>query len=181
MVTTITLIRHASAETPKLKDARVPGPPLTKTGEAQAQKTAQFLKGAKFTKIYTSTMQRAKDTAKIITVEKKIETEKLNEFNKIIFEEQPEHTDAFNDNMLLALNTKSFFEQILREERDSKILIIAHGNVIRYLICYALKIKHQKAPNIFIDNASITNLFFDGLDLVSVGCINSTAHLFLNE
>ena len=181
MVTSITLIRHASAETSTLKDARVPGPPITSTGEMQAQKTAQFLKGAKFTKIYTSKMQRAIETAKIITKDEKIETEKLNEFNKIIFEEQPEHIDNFNDNMLLALNTKSFFEQILRDHRDSKILIIAHGNVIRYIICCALKLKHQKAPNIFIDNASITNLFFDGMEIVSVGCINSTTHLFLNE
>jgi broad specificity phosphatase PhoE len=181
MVTSITLIRHAASDTVSYKDSNKKDPSITSAGKKQALKTAFFLKGVSFSKIYTSVFARALETAEIITKEEKTKSEDLNEFNKIIFEEQPEDVEKFNDNMLQALKAKEFFEKILRVHRDCKVLIIAHGNVIRYLICSALKLKHQRAPNIFIDNASITNLFFDGNDLVSVGCINSTAHLFLNE
>ncbi|MFP4568180.1 MAG: histidine phosphatase family protein [Candidatus Woesearchaeota archaeon] len=180
MVTSITLIRHASALPQSDAEPRIPGVSITDEGVRQARRVAIFLEGASFSKIYTSTMARAIETAKIITKGDLIKVDELAEFNKIVFESEPENTDAFNKHMLLALRTKEFFENMLRENRDSKILIVAHGNVIRYLVCVVLNLKHYKAPNFFIDNASITKLFFDGVELVGVGSINSTAHLFLD-
>lgn len=173
------LIRHGAAEIKKQNEPRIPGRGLTEAGTTQAIKTAQFLEGATFSKIYASTMTRAIQTAKQITKQEITQLDEFSEFNKIIFEEEPENIDAFNENMEKALRTKETFEKILREHKDSKIMIVTHGNVIRYLICYALNLKHHKAPNFFIDNASITHLFFDGNKLISIGCINSTTHLFL--
>ncbi len=181
MVTSIILIRHGTAEIKPPNEPKIPGRGLTTTGKKQSIKTAQFLKGANFSKIYTSTMMRAIETAKLITTQEIIQCEELVEFNKIIFEEEPDDIDKFNENMEMAIRTKEFFEKIIRENRDSKILIVTHGNVIRYLICCALNLKHYKSPNFFIDNASITHLFFDGNKLISTGCINSTTHLFLDE
>ena len=181
MVTSITLIRHASAPPQSKDEPKIPGPSITDEGVRQAKRTANFLEGASFLKVYTSSMARSIETAKIITTNDLIEVDALCEFNKIVFESEPENVDAFNEHMLLALRAKEFFEKLLRDNRDSKILIVSHGNVIRYLICFALKLKHHSAPNFFIDNASITKLLFDGSKLIGVGSINSTAHLFLDE
>lgn len=181
MVTSIVLVRHAASKSLEKEEPRIPGPGITSQGKDQAKKTAMFLKGAMFSEVYCSSMLRAKETADIISKEEKTISDKLSEFNKIVFEEEPEHVDKFNENIDKALRSKEFFEEILRKHRDSKVLIVAHGNVIRFLTCNALKLKPHLAPNFFIDNASITQLFFDGNDLISVGCINSTAHLFIEE
>lgn len=181
MVTSIVLVRHAASKKPEKEEPILPGPNITSTGKEQAKKTAKFLEGAKFSKVYSSPMLRAKETAEIISQEEKILSDELSEFNKIVFEEEPEHTDKFNENIEKAIKSKEYFEELLRKNRDSQILIVSHGNIIRFLTCHALKIKPHLAPNFFIDNASITQLFFDGNDLISVGCINSTAHLFLEE
>lgn len=180
MVTSITLVRYASAELIN-QEFKIVYSRLTSVGKNQAEKTAKFLEGANFSKIYSSTAKPAIEMAKIITKKEIIEQEELLEFNKIVFEEQPEDIDKFNENVVQALRTRSFFEKLLRDNRDSKILIITHSNVIRYLVCHVLHLRYQKAPSFFIDNASITNLFFDGNNLLSVGCINSTAHLFIDE
>ncbi|MCC7574222.1 histidine phosphatase family protein [Candidatus Woesearchaeota archaeon] len=183
MVTSIILIRHASSETINPEQPRTPGLGLTESGKEQAKKTAMFLQGLTFSKIYTSKMTRAIETAQIITNQEIKQQENLNEFNKIVFEEQPEketkQLEKFNENIEQALKTKTVFEEILRKHRDSKVLIVAHGNVIRYLVCCALSLKPHKAPNFIISNASITHLFFEGNQLINVGCINSTTHLFL--
>ncbi len=180
MVTSIVLVRHASSEQLGEGEPRIPGPSLTPVGREQSLKTAKFLENVKFFDVYSSSMHRAIETAKIITSQKLNVKEELSEFNKIVFEREPEEVDKFNDNVELALRAKAFFEKLLRDHRDSRLLIVSHGNVIRYLTCCALKLKPHLAPNFFIDNASITQLFFDGSDLVSVGSINSTAHLFVD-
>jgi broad specificity phosphatase PhoE len=181
MVTSIILIRHASCEKTTPDERNRQDHPLSKLGKEQAKKTANFLKGATFSKAYSSNMICAAETAQIITNQEVEQHENLAEFNKIVFEEQPEDVDKFNENIEYALKTKSFFEEILTKQRDSKILIVTHVNVIRYIICCALNLKPHKTPNIFISNAAITQLFFDGNQLISIGCINSTTHLFLKE
>lgn len=179
MVTSVILVRHAASEGVMSKNDSEFG--LTSAGESQARKTALFLKGVVFSRVFVSSMRRAKETAKVITNQEVVLCDELREFNKIVFEDQPEDTDMFNHDVERALNVKAFFEEVLRKHRDSKILIVSHGNVIRYLVCCSLKLKPHKAPNFFVDNSSITQLFFDGNELVSVGCVNSTAHLFLEE
>ena len=180
MVTSIVLVRHGATEKSN-GEPRIPGPSLSSEGVSQSKKTRSFLEGFNFSVVYSSNMKRAEETARLISPQEILVREELSEFNKIVFEEEPEFVDKFNDNIQLAIRSRAFFEKILRNHRDSKVLLVTHGNVIRYLVCFFLKLKPQVAPNFFVDNASITHLFFDGSDLISVGCINSTAHLFLDE
>lgn len=179
MVTTIVFVRHGHNKPYSKSESKVPGPSLSNTGIEQAKLTASFLKGVSFSTTYTSSMLRAIETTKIITNHEAHTQDELVEFNKIVFEKYPENIEYFNTNIERALNTKKFFLNILKKHRDSRILIVAHGNTIRYLVASFLKLKPHKAPNFFIDNCSITKLFFDGTNLISVGCINSTTHLFL--
>jgi len=180
MVTTIVFIGHNASELQNTEEKML-GQNITDTVQEQAKKTLKFFDGTKFSKIYTSNLAMAIETAKTITKKEPIIKEELADFNKIVFEKQPENTDKFNENIERALKTKAFFEEILRENRDQKLLIITNDNVIRYLVTTALKLKPQKAPNIFIDKLSITSLFFEGQELISIGCLNSTTHLFLNN
>ncbi len=180
MVTSVVLIRHAASEVLN-GEPRIPGPSLTSEGKRQAKKTASFFEGVSFSAVYSSNMSRALETVKLITSEEVVVAEELSEFNKIVFEEEPEFVDKFNDNIELALSAKAFFEKILRKHRDSKLLVVTHGNVIRYLVSFFLKLKPHSAPNFLVSNASITHLFFDGNELVSVGCVNSTAHLLIKD
>lgn len=179
MVTSVIFVKSATSEMSDTKNVSSASKGLSSEGRVQAAKTAKFLEGAGFSKVFVSDSLSARETAGIISDNELIVCDELFEFNKIVFEEEPEKIDFFNENIEKALNTKAFFEELLRSNRDSKILIVAHGNVIRCLTCHALKLKPQKAPNIFINNSSVTHLFFDGSDLISVGCVNSTAHLFL--
>ena len=154
---------------------------LSVEGKKQVIKTAKFLEGVSFSKVFSSDSKNAIETAELLGGNEIFVRNELFEFNKIVFEEEPEGEDFFNENIDKALKSKAFFEEVLRDNRDSKVLIVAHRNVIRYLVCCALKLKPHSSPNIFINNSSVTHLFFDGSDLISVGCINSTAHLFLDE
>jgi len=57
----IYLIRHAE------KERIQTDPPLTKLGQEQAQKTAEYFKDIKINKIYSSPLKRTKETSEIIS------------------------------------------------------------------------------------------------------------------
>lgn len=181
MVTSITMIRHALSDVKAEGEPRIPGPGLSNKGRDQATKLKKFLQGFSFSKVYCSNMKRAIETVKVISDKEPLIAEEFSEFNKIVFEEEHDAVEKQNENIVFALKTRAFFEELLRKNRDSSILMVSHGNVIRYLICISLKLKPHLAPNIFIDNASITRLFFDGEKLISIGCVNSTNHLLIKN
>ena len=84
MVTSIILIRHASCEKTTPDERNRQDHPLSKLGQEQAKKTALFLKGATFSKAYSSNMVCAKETAHLITNQEIEQQENLAEFNNPI-------------------------------------------------------------------------------------------------
>jgi probable phosphoglycerate mutase len=65
MATTLLLIRHGETEyvVKGIMSARMPGVSLNENGRAQAAAVAQALAGAPITRIYSSPMERAQETA----------------------------------------------------------------------------------------------------------------------
>ena len=121
-------------------------PYLTKKGIEQAKHLSIKLKKERFDKFYCSDMNRAKQTAEIIsrTIKIKPKVEKsLNEFksemliknkNKWNQEEKSHHKEL-----------TSFLKKMAKKPDDEKsILIIAHGITNRIILSYFLKLNLKK-------------------------------------
>jgi len=68
MATSIFFVRHGNSENKENRYyGRMPGFPLSKQGEKEASSASSFLKDKKITKIYTSPLERAFQTANIIS------------------------------------------------------------------------------------------------------------------
>jgi broad specificity phosphatase PhoE len=126
--------------------------PLNETGKKEAQATAKFLKGRNIVKIFSSSLSRASETAKIIASELdlpvieydelmehtsgkldgvaiKIFLDKLKsvgDFNKMVLQSGGERLDVFTERIW----TK-FLEIVNENEDESNILIVTHGGVTR--------------------------------------------------
>ena len=64
----IIFLRHGQAKnnTERILAGRTPGVPLTETGINQAEKAGEFLKDMDISAIYSSPIERAKNTAEIV-------------------------------------------------------------------------------------------------------------------
>mgnify|MGYP001571750692 CR=1 FL=1 len=103
------------------------------------------------------------------------------EFNKIIFEENPKDMDKLKTNLKRARKTKTFFGNILIQNKEKRILIVAHGNVIRCMIGTSLGFPIRKTPDLNMFNCSISTLFFDKKNVVGIYHINSIDHYKLTK
>jgi broad specificity phosphatase PhoE len=133
----ITFIRHAE------KESVGEDPFLTKKGIKQAKYLAKKLKKDKFNEFYCSDMNRAKQTAKIISnkigLKPKIE-ESLNEFNAVTIKKNKGKWDKKERTHYNSLI--SFLKKITKKPNGEKsVLIVAHGITNRVILSYLLNIK----------------------------------------
>lgn len=121
---------------------------LNEVGKAQARLAGEFLKQEVFSKIYSSPLQRAKNTAEIIgeyhpltsiIVDKRI-TElnlgnmagqrlkaKANHIKQEIYK-HPEYYGGETDENFMG-RVKSFYEDLKKLPPRAKVLIVAHGGI----------------------------------------------------
>lgn len=131
--------------------------PLTETGIKQAQKVGQYFeeRGIRFDKVYSSTQERATDTAKLIVSHQAVTQLKgLKEMNFGIFEAQPESllpkfrpgTRSF-ENLLVpyggeaitdvgdrVLETIKEVASEAEEQGEQQLLMVSHGAALWGLI-----------------------------------------------
>ena len=181
------LIRHG--ETDYNNEMRFQGQidiPLNRKGIEQAEKVAEFLKDIPLLAIYTSTLQRARTTAEIIGKAKGIkpqETDALREMSFGIWE----NMNSSNIRKKYAKEWKDFFaspasttipkgesmsdvqkraypvvQQILDEHPEGDVAFVAHGGIIRVLICTMLGLDLNRAWHLHVGNASITCFYYWG-------------------
>jgi broad specificity phosphatase PhoE len=164
MYTQITFVRHGHNVPYAEGELKYPGPGLSKNGIAQAKKTAIYLKDFKFDRIYCSDMTRAMETAKEI---KKYQRQKISyhrelaEVNRAIYDKKSVTKEELKEHISKIKITLYFFKKILKENKGKKILVVAHGNVIRALIGTSLGIAFDDAPSFHICNCSISTLVFE--------------------
>ena len=142
---------------------------LSKLGEEQAQKLADFFYMDKFDLVYCSDLKRARDTLKPFNQEKQaIYTEKLREkfwgkheglsFDEIIAQEEivyEEFTQWINaldgEEYEPYINrVREFFLEYLISLGTENILVVTHGGVIRVLISIVKNLSLEEAFSISV-------------------------------
>ena len=153
---TIVFIRHGQYK----KDPEV----LTAIGRKQAQLTAKLVAQLRPTKIYSSTMPRAIETAHHISDNLKMLVTKKDFFREGIL---PGLKNLDRNQKKKARHNKlkadEAFRYIFKKPsvgQDTEV-VVAHGNVIRYWVCKALKINEGKWLNMDIIQASLTTIKID--------------------
>lgn len=136
----IIFIRHTE------KEETGEDPSLTEKGIKQAKHLANRLKKEKFNEFYCSDMNRAKQTAevvsKIIKIKPKVE-KSLNEFTSEMLKDNKNKWNKEEKKHYHELI--SFLKKIAKEPEENKfMLIIAHGITNRIILSYFLKLNLKK-------------------------------------
>ncbi|HBX75340.1 MAG: alpha-ribazole phosphatase [Acidaminococcaceae bacterium] len=160
--------------------------PLNQNGIEQAEKAAEFFRDIPLQAIYTSSLKRASVTAEIIGKAKGIEpqeTDALREMSFGIWENmnsadiQKKYAKEWKDFFASPANTKipqgeSMLEvqkraypevqRILDQYPEGDVAFVAHGGVIRVLICTMLGLDLNRSWHLHVGNASITCFYYWG-------------------
>ncbi len=173
---------------------------LTDEGFRQAEKLSNRLAGENIDAIYSSDLKRAVVTAEAIASRHKaeiIQSPEIREMNygdaegmtfSEIHERYPEIAELIIDldaglNFPGGESFKEFvkrtcrFLDIVREyEEDQTVLIVAHGGVLRVLVCDLLGIGYDHFRQIRIDNASLSMVDIYPHRVI-LSLLNDTSHL----
>jgi len=164
--------------------------PLNKEGERQAVEAAKkHFKKIKFTAIFSSDLFRAKRTAQIIALEKKmaVETSKLirerdfgpfegkhwqevekelrmsiKEF-RILSDEVAKKLGIESDKKMMERFLR-FLREVAVAYRGKKVLIVTHGSVMRVFLTKLGFLSKEDSKNVFIKNLAYVKFLSDGVD-----------------
>ena len=187
MITEFIVVRHG--ETDYNNSLRFQGQidiPLNQKGIEQAEKVAGFLKDIPLQAIYSSSLKRARTTAEIIGRVKGIEpqtTDALREMSFGIWENmnssdiQKKYAKEWKDFFASPASTKipqgesmsdvqkrayPVVQQILDQYPEGDVAFVAHGGIIRVLICTMLGLDLNRAWHLHVGNASVTCFYYWG-------------------
>ena len=160
--------------------------PLNQKGIEQAEKVAGFLKDVPLQAIYTSSLTRARTTAEIIGKAKGIEpqaTDALREMSFGIWENmnsqdiQKKYAKEWKDFFASPANTRipqgesmadvqkrayPEVQRILDMYPEGDVAFVAHGGIIRVLICTMLGMDLNRSWHLHVGNASVTCFYYWG-------------------
>jgi broad specificity phosphatase PhoE len=163
--------------------------PLNAIGEGQAEETRDLLQSIHFDAAFSSDLLRAKRTAEIITLERKIAlktTEFLRERNfgplegkQVMelraFEEELEaladhdhfvhkfHPDWESDEELIG-RFLTFLREVAVAYAEKTVLIVCHGGLMRTLLVHFGYVDYQTVRTLRILNTGYFTLFSDGVE-----------------
>lgn len=175
--------------------------PLNWIGKDQAQATAEYLKDKDISKIYSSSLSRASETAKIIALKLGLSVEeydelmersagkldgvpfteffdafkKVGDFEKMMVQAGGEPSEKFKERVW----TK-FLEIIQHNSDHENILIVAHGGVTRLILLTILE--SNLGAGIYQGNCCINIIEYDNerddkFDFI-IALVNYTDHLY---
>ncbi len=157
----VVFVRHAEAEGASITDSL--GPKLTQLGQRQAARVAKRFSEEKFAHIYSSTLLRAYDTAKAIAKfhprTHLTTTDSLREISNYNFLQPKQPLKAEIEHTIekeRAVMRKFITDIRARHATDSKILIVAHGNLIRCMPPLMASRDPRKCLLIAIGNTGVT-------------------------
>lgn len=194
----IYIVRHGETEWNKQK--RTQGSQnvsLTDTGRKQALRLGKYLEGKSIQKIYSSDLDRAFETAKIIGDRINLVPTPSFLLREVCFgewegltldeieEKYPGQLDKWNNNIefkspngesisCVARRVQSFIQQLNKDhtKRDEKILIVSHALTCKILILELLDMPIKYINRFRLDNASLSLIEFSP---------NRSRILFLNN
>ncbi len=191
---TIYLVRHGEAE--GNAHGIIMGHldlPLTEKGEAQAKETAQKLKDIHFDYVYSSDLMRARRTAEIITLEKKlaVQTSKLlrertygihegkhyadySEGTKTFWDsleklseearKDASYPDGIESDSSIASRMITFLREIAVAAPGKTVLVATHGGILRAFLIRIGYAKREGFPD--IKNGAFIKMISDGIDFI---------------
>jgi broad specificity phosphatase PhoE len=194
-MTTFYIVRHAQTKfnIQEIMQGNTTDSPLTARGKDQAQQIAQELAHIHFDKVFSSDLARARRTAEIIVLEKKLAvktTQALREQNYGTYEgrkikkylselkEILNTYESLQDEEKMHFRIQSDFETdaevvsrfitFLREIAvaypDKTILIVSHGDAIKYFLIHTGFATYTELPYDAIENCSWVKVESDGVD-----------------
>ncbi|XP_058445961.1 serine/threonine-protein phosphatase Pgam5, mitochondrial isoform X1 [Malaya genurostris] len=162
---------------------------LTEKGRKQAALSGDRLKhlGIDFDKIIRSTMTRAQETAKIIS----LSLPELKMHDDVMLEEgapippeppvghwRPEISQFFEDGARIEAAFRKYFHRAEADQKqDSYTLIVCHANVIRYFVCRALQLPPEAWLRISLGHASLTWISIMNDGRVTLRNLGETGHI----
>lgn len=169
---TLVLLRHGQY-------APDDGGRLTALGREQALHSAQYLENVPIHAIWASTLPRARETAAIVAAH-------LNA-------PRVRHVGVLREGMYSKIDGYAMTEAERREDRsradaayakffrisrtDRTELLVCHGNLIRYLLCRALRAPIAKWMRMTTHHCGITRVFVRDTGSVRVVSYNEHSHL----
>jgi len=171
--------------------------PLNQTGLTQAKALAERLSSQHIDALYSSDLQRALETAKIVRKSEWHSDPRLREINfgdwegltykeirekypaalaereNDIYKNAPPHGETLEQ---LCARVQSMLDELYAKHKDQVVLIVSHGGVLQILLCLALKIKPTMYWQFHLSTASLSEIAFypDGAIL---NLLNDTCHL----
>lgn len=179
------LVRHAQYDLSKRDDGE-----LTPRGQEQALSVALALREMRFTRIINSPILRAVQTADIIAalfpwITREVD-ERLSECIPAVPDSYREYfnhhyPDLSDDQMDDCAGTlQAFYREYFQppaNDRDEYVMIVCHGNVIRYLVSQALESDSRFWMRMLINNCGLSRISVDRDGHTFVISHNDIGHL----
>ncbi len=188
--TTFYLVRHG--ETDWNVQKKIQGQtdiPLNKNGEKQAKQLAKKFAGIKFDLAFSSDLLRAKATAEIITMERKLAVEMTKALRERTFGDlegknqetlyeymemlthinheqrvKEKHNDNYESDEEFIQRLFTFLRETAVAYPGKKILIGTHGGTLRMLLIHVGYLAYQQSDESGITNGGYIKLTSDGID-----------------
>lgn len=181
----VIFVRHGESlsNTNNIITSDYKGYPLTEKGKAQALEAAVELKGIHVDKLMSSPVQRAKETAEIISnvvkvqpmVDERIRESGMGPFNNKSLNEIPkkkrselgmESWESHQERFISAIN-----------DVDGVSLMVSHAFPIRSAVAHFLDLDEDESYGINIRNGSITVVDLDSEKVLCIGSRHLTARV----
>ena len=194
----IIFLRHGQAEnnTKKILAGRSPNVNLTQTGLEQAEQAGEMLKSLNISAIYTSPIDRALQTAQIVskhcglevvTDDRLIELDMgkftMMPYNEIfekhgnVFLKFYQGSDEVSENGVETFSqvqkrVTEMVDSVLNKHKDENVVLVTHMDPIKAMIGKVLDLKPEVLFELIIANASL-NIFKNGDQNFYLTAINS--------
>ncbi len=193
----IIFLRHGQAKnnTERVLAGRTPGIPLTEKGIDQAEKAAEFLEEMNISAIYSSPIERAKNTAEIVGKHNSIDVridERLIELDMGKFTGVPydeifsSHGNVFmkfyKGELEIAHNGVETFadvkkrvlgmvDHVIENHPDENVVLVTHMDPIKAMLSTVVSLSPENLFELIIANASL-NIFREYKRKFSISGIN---------
>jgi broad specificity phosphatase PhoE len=125
MLNEIYIVRHAAPQQgTNIAYDRVPGPPLAELGRSEARAAALYLSNCGIEKLYTSPLDRARETAGIIAEETGLASEIVEDIREMRYDEPYEQVRE---------RMTAFLARVDADTADS-IAFVSHGSPVRAVL-----------------------------------------------
>jgi broad specificity phosphatase PhoE len=182
--TLITFVRHGENVRHPEGTPWHAGPHLDAKGKKQADKTGRYLRHFAYDLVLSSDMNRASETADAICrYQKNITPEKITfcrclaEHDEIVYGYTNKKKVSRDGEWVKARGTIKFFKDALKKNQGKRIMVVAHGNVIRACLGALLGFPLHYSPEINSFNCSFSTVALKNGRLRAIFHINYIDHL----